>query len=115
MSIVAPPGFQSPPTPARLYWHPHRTSQINIAQGATQLLAVARVGPDVPGALFDTPEQALPWSLSNGAWRFEIQLSAEGFPALTITAGLRVFPVDDLPDQAIEWTDLAVDGQPYAI
>jgi hypothetical protein len=89
-------------------WHPGREVTVTIAQGAASLFSVARVGPLPPGALMDTPDQELPWSLSNGQWRIALQLTALGCPALHLTATFDVSPVDGFPSQAIAWAELTL-------
>lgn len=102
--IVTPLGASAIPPPARLYWHPGRLGSITIAQGATGLINVARVGPRPPGAaLMDTPDIELPWSLMNGRWQVELQVTANGFPALRLTGTFDVNSGDRILTQQIEW------------
>ena len=104
-SITAPPGTVTIPAPARLFWHPSRGVSNTVAQGAADLINVARVGPDVPGALIDSPDHTLPWSLPNGAWRMELQITAKGYSAQLVTAAFNVRPAAGVPNQSIEWTE----------
>jgi hypothetical protein len=107
-SIVGPPGAATIPVPTRLYWYPSRESSTSIAQGATEVVALAKLGPVPPAALIESPDQTLPWVLANGAWRVELQLSASEHAAQFITAAFRVVPVDGIPSQALEWTELTI-------
>lgn len=54
----------------------------------------------------DTPDQDLPWSLPNGKWQVELQLTARRYPALNLVALFRVSPADGFPVQRIEWLTL---------
>jgi hypothetical protein len=107
-SIVGPPGAATIPVPTRLYWYPSRDSSTSIAQSATEVVALAKLGPVPAAALIESPDQTLPWVLSNGAWRVELQLSASDHAAQFITAAFRVVPVDGIPNQALEWTELTI-------
>jgi hypothetical protein len=106
-AITGPPGAVMMPAPARLFWHPGRQVVNTIAPGANALIHVAREGPDIPGALLDSPDQHLPWSLINGRYRVELQLTARGFAAQLFAAEFIVRPAGGLR-QSVEWADLAV-------
>lgn len=106
-AIDPPPGADVMPAPARLYWHPGRQVVTTVAPGATALIQVVREGPDIPGALLDSPDHDLPWSLPDGAYRLELQLSAVGMSAQLFVARFVVRPKDGL-GKTVEWTDLAV-------
>jgi hypothetical protein len=54
----------------------------------------------------DTPDLTLPWSLANGQWQVELQLTATGYPALLITATFSVSPAEGFPVQSLEWLTL---------
>ncbi len=107
-SVTAPPGAPSIQAPARLLWHPSREISKSIAQGATALINLARMAPEVTGAVIDSPDNEYPWSLSNGAWRLELQVTAKGYAAQLITAAFNVRPADGVPNQSIEWTEFTV-------
>ena len=109
--ITGPPGAATIPPPARLYWHPARQVSSTIAQGASNLINVARAGPLPPGALMDTPDLDLPWSLPNGQYQVELQFTATGYPALLVTARFNVTPADGFPIQRLEWLTLAASNQ----
>lgn len=104
--ITGPPQAVTIPPPIRLYWHPARQVSATIAQGASNLINVARAGPLPTSALMETPDQRLPWSLPDGQWRVELQLTAKGHPALFITATFDVSPADGIPVQDLEWLTL---------
>lgn len=104
--IVGPPGAPSIPPPARLFWYPADEIEATIAQGAANLINLARVGPLPSAALMDTPDQELPWTLFNGEWRVGLELTAPGYSALHLTATFSVSPADGFPAQAIEWLEL---------
>ncbi len=104
--ITGPPGAATIPPPARLYWHPARQVSSTIAQGASNLINVARAGPLPPGALMDTPDLDLPWSLPDGQYQVELQFTATGYPALLVTARFNVSPADGFPIQRLEWLTL---------
>lgn len=106
--IAGPPGAAAIPPPARLYWHPGRAISTTIAQGASSLISVARTGPMPPGAVMDTPDCDLPWSLPDGQWRVDLQLTATGYPALLITATFNVSPSSGFPTQTVEWLELNI-------
>lgn len=106
-NVDGPAGAATIPPPARLYWHPSREVSTTIAQGASSLINIGRVGPLPPGALMDTPDQDLPWTLPNGQWRVELQLTAQGYSALHLTATFNVSPANGSPVQRIEWLALA--------
>jgi hypothetical protein len=107
-SITGPPGAAAMPAPARLLWHPSRQVSNTIAQGASDLIKVARVGPDLPCALMGLPDQSLPWDLPNGACRGEpLQLTAKRYSAQLITVAFNVRPADGSPNQSIEWAELS--------
>jgi hypothetical protein len=107
-SIVGPPGEAVIPVPTRLYWYPSHESSSAIPQGATEVVALAKIGPLPPAAVIESPDQPLPWVLANGAWRVELQLTASGHGAQFITAAFRVLPVDGIPNQTLEWTELTI-------
>jgi hypothetical protein len=107
-SITGPPDAVTISAPARLYWHPSHQASDNIVQGASDLINLARVGPDIPSAVIDSPDHALPWGLSNGAWRVELQVTAKGFAAQIVTAAFNVRPSGDVMRQSIEWAELTV-------
>lgn len=104
--ITGPPHAATIPPPARLYWYPARQTSPMIAQGASNLINVARVGPLPHGVVMDTPDLDLPWSLPDGQWQVELQLTAKGYPALRITAMFKVSPADGFPIQGLEWLTL---------
>lgn len=106
--IAGPPGAATIPPPARLYWHPSREISATVAQGASSLIDVSRVGPVPPGAIMYTPDQDLPWALPNGQWRVELQLTARRYPALHLIALFHVSPADGFPVQSIEWLALTM-------
>jgi hypothetical protein len=106
--IAGPPGAATIPPPARLYWHPSREISATVAQGASSLINVSRVGPLPPGAIMDTPDQDLPWTLPFGQWQVKLQLTARGYPALHLTALFHVSPADGFPVQRIEWLALTI-------
>ena len=101
--ITGPPDAAVIPPPARLYWHPSRDISTTIAQGASNCINVARAGPLPTCALIDTREFDLPWTLPNGQWRVELQLTATGYSALIISATFNVSPADGFPTQRFEW------------
>jgi len=107
-SVTGPPDARTIAAPAHLFWYPGNDKSTTVAQGASGLIKVARVGPMPPSAVMDSPDQSLPWSLPNGAWHVELQLTAAGYSARHITADFNVHPADGIPSQGIEWTDLAV-------
>lgn len=104
--IAGPPGAATIPPPARLYWHPSREISAAVAPGASSLINVSRVSPLPPGAIMDTPDQDLPWTLPNGQWHVELQLTARRYPALHLIALFHVSPADGFPVQRIEWLTL---------
>jgi hypothetical protein len=104
--IVGPSGAPTIPVPARMFWHPGRETAATIAQGAAKLISVARVGPLPPGAVMNTPDQDLPWTLFNGQWRVKLELTALGYPAVHLTATFSVSPARGFLAQAIEWLQL---------
>ena len=104
--ITGPPHAATIPPPARLYWYPARQTSPMIAQGASNLINVARAGPLPHGVVMDTPDLDLPWSLPDGQWQVELQLTAKGYPALRITAMFKVSPADGFPIQGLEWLTL---------
>jgi hypothetical protein len=107
-SIDGPTGIATIPVPARLFWHPSRQISAAISQGASNHISIARVGPMPPGAVIDSPDSELPWSLLNGEWRVELQLTARGYSAQLITAIFNVRPRGGIPSQSIEWMELIV-------
>ena len=107
-SIDGPKGMATIPVPARLFWHPGRQISAAIAQGASNNISIARVGPMPPGAVIDSPDSELPWSLLNGEWRVELQLTVRGYSAKLITAIFNVRPRSGIPNQSIEWMELVV-------
>jgi hypothetical protein len=54
----------------------------------------------------ETPDQDLPWTLPNGHWLVELQFTAQGYPALHLTASFNVSPADGLLSRHIEWLTL---------
>lgn len=106
-AISGPPTAVTMPAPARLFWQPGRQVVSTIAPGATALAQVVREGPDIPGAVLDSPDQQLPWSLLSGSYRVELQLTAKGFAAQLFAVEFIVRPVGGL-NQSVEWVDLAV-------
>jgi hypothetical protein len=106
--IAGPAGAATIPPPARLYWHPSREVSATVAQGASSLINMSRVGPVPPGAIMDTPDQDLPWALPNGQWQVELQLTARRYPALHLIALFQVSPADGFPVQSIEWLALTM-------
>lgn len=104
--IIGPPHAVSIPPPARLYWHPSRQISTTIAQSASGLINVARTGPLPPGAIMETPDQEFPWTLLDGQWRVELQLTAMSFPALHLTATFNVTPANGFPIQRLDWLAL---------
>jgi hypothetical protein len=111
-SIAGPPGAATIPPPARLYWHPARQVASTIAQGASNLINVARAGPLPPGVVMDTADFGLPWSLADGRYRVELQLTAKGYPALLVTATFNASPADGFPVQRLEWLTLTTSQRP---
>ena len=109
--ISGPPGAATIPPPARLFWHPGRQASTIIAQGASTFINVVRTGPIPPGALIDSPDQDLPWSLQNGQWRIKLQLTATGYAARFLTAAFTVSPSNGIPCQRLEWTALTTEQQ----
>lgn len=105
-AITGPPRAVTIPPPARLYWYPARQTAATIAEGASSLINVARSGPLPTSALMETPDQKFPWSLPDGQWRVELQLTAKGYPALFITATFSVSPTDGSLVKGIEWLAL---------
>ena len=106
VGVAGPAGAATIPPPARLYWHPSCEISTTIAQGASNLINVGRVGPLPTGAIMDIPDQDLPWSLPNGQWQVELQLTAQGYPALHLTASFNVSPANSFSVQCIEWLTL---------
>lgn len=106
IGVEGPVGAATIPPPARLYWHPSREASATITQGASDFINVGRVGPYPPGAVMETPDQDLPWTLPNGQWQVELQLTARGYPALYLTALFDVSPANGFPAQHIEWRTL---------
>jgi hypothetical protein len=106
VDVAGPAGAATIPPPARLYWHPSRDISTTIAQGASSFVNIGRVGPMPPGAIMDTPDQDLPWSLQNGQWQVDLQLTAQSYPALHLTASFNVSPANGFPVQRIEWLTL---------
>jgi len=88
-SITGPPGAATIPVPARLRWYPSGQILSNVAQGASDLVHLANVGPFPPSALIESPDHELPWILENGAWRVELQITARGHIAQFLDAGFR--------------------------
>jgi len=105
--ITGPPGAATIPPPARLYWHPARQASATIAQGGSNFINVARTGPMPPGALMDTPDHELPWTLPDGQWQVDLQLTATGYPAMAITATFNVSRAHGFPVQSLEWLTLS--------
>lgn len=103
IGVAGPAGAATIPPPARLYWHPSREISTTVPQGSSSFINVGRVGPLPPGAIMDTPDQDLPWVLPNGQWQVELQLTAQGHPALYLTASFAVSPANGFPTQRIEW------------
>ena len=103
---TGPQGAATIPPPARLYWHPSREASATLAQGASNLINLGRAGPMPPAAIMDTPDQDLPWTLPNGQWQVELQLTARRYPALHVTASFNVSPANGFPVQRIEWLTL---------
>jgi len=99
------------PAPARLFWHPGHEVAYTIAQGAAAHIQVARIGPDIPGALLDSPDHDLPWSLSEGSYRVELQLTARGFAVQMFVAEFAVSRAEGL-GLHIEWTGFQVLSSP---
>jgi hypothetical protein len=93
----------------RLYWYPSREVSTTIAQGASGLINVGRTGPMPPGAVMETPDQDLPWTVPDGHWEVHLQLTARRYPALYLTASFSVSPADGFPAQHIEWLTLTAD------
>jgi hypothetical protein len=113
--ISGPAGAATIPAPARLYWHPARRASTTISEGASGFISVARTGPLPPGALMDSPDQELPWTLPDGDWRLDLQLTATGFPAMAITATFTVSPADGFPVQRLDWLTLTTPDDGDAI
>jgi hypothetical protein len=109
-ALTAPPGVVAIPAPTRMFWHPSRGVSNTIAQGAADLINIARVGPDTPGAVIDSPDQTFPWVLPNGAWRMELQITVKGYSAFAqlVTAAFNVRPDTGVLTQTIEWTEFTV-------
>lgn len=109
-SIAGPPASPTISTPARLYWYPERRESTTIAAGAFCLINIARVGPLPPGAVIDSPDYSLPWSLENGEWRARLQITAMGYPAQFFDVVFNVLPAEGIPSQSIEWTEFGISG-----
>ncbi|MDQ2874512.1 MAG: hypothetical protein M3Y33_06780 [Actinomycetota bacterium] len=105
--LAGPAGAATIPPPVRLYWHPSRDLSATIAQAASGFIVISRTGPLPPGAIMETPDQDLPWTLANGQWQVELQVTANGHPALHLSASFSVSPADGFPIQRIEWVTLA--------
>ena len=104
--ITGPAGAATIPPPARLYWHPSREASATIAQGASGLINMGRTGPIPFHAVMETPGQDRPWTLPDGQWELQLQLTARRHPALHLTASFSVSPADGFPVQRIEWLTL---------
>jgi hypothetical protein len=109
--MTGPPGATMIPPPARLYWHPAREPSAAIAEGASGFINIARTGPIPPGAVIDTPDQDLPWTLADGLWQLDLQLTAAGHPVLIMTATFDASPARGFPVQRLDWLALSVPGQ----
>jgi hypothetical protein len=96
-------------TPAQLYWHPERRESTVIASSAVVFINVARVGPYPPGALMDSPDHDLPWSLQDGEYIVRIQFTAMGYPAQFLNATFRVYSTGGPFTQTAEWLELCVE------
>jgi hypothetical protein len=105
-SITGPPGAVTILAPARLYWHPSREVSEDVVQGASTLVNLVRVGPDSPGAVIDSPDHRLPWTVPNGTWHVELQVTAKGFAVQRLAAAFIVRPSDDVMRQTVEWVEL---------
>jgi len=104
--ITGPAGAATIPPPARLYWHPSREVSATITQGASGLINTGRTGPVPFHAVMETPDQDLPWTLPDGQWELQLQLTARRHPALHLTASFSVSPADGFPVQHLEWLAL---------
>ena len=105
-SIEGPSYASTIPTPARLYWHPGLLESTTIAQSAFSLINIARVGPMPPGAVMESPDFDLPWSLLDGAYRIGLQITASGYSARNISASFNVRSAGGPFSQSIEWMEL---------
>ena len=52
-----------------------------------------------PGAVMETPDQDLPWTVPDGQWEVHLQLTARRYPVLCLTASFSVSPADGFPAQ----------------
>jgi hypothetical protein len=107
-AVTGPPDVETIPVPTTLPWHPSRAAEIDVAQGATELICVARVGPFPPEALIDSTNQTLPWMLPEGAWRLDLQLTAKSHVAQLISAVITVRDQVGVLRHDIEWNELVV-------
>ena len=107
-SITSQPNASKIPAPTRLYWHPGRHESTTIVDGAVGLINVVRVGPFPPGALIDSPDYNLPWSLQDGKWRVELQFTTLGYSAQLISATFSVKSAAGIFNQTAEWVEFAV-------
>lgn len=101
ISIAGPPE-----APAELYWQPERHESTAIAAGALCFINIARVGPLPTSAVMESPNYDRPWSLQDGEWRFELQLTATGYSPRLITGTFSVSHTEGIPSQSIDWLQL---------
>lgn len=104
--IAGPAGAATIPPPVRLYWHPSREVSTTITQGASGLINIGRTGPIPLHAVMETPDQDLPWTLPDGQWELQLQLTARRHPALHLTASFSISPAGGFPVQRLEWLAL---------
>jgi hypothetical protein len=104
-AIAGPAGAATVPPPARLYWHPSREVSITIAQGASGLINICRTGPMPPGAVMETPDQDLPWTLPDGQWEVHLRLTARRYPALHLHSVIQRDSGQRLPHTARRMAD----------
>ena len=97
-SIAGPPG-----APERIYWQPERHESTAIADGAFGFINIARVGPLPASAVMESPDYDLPWSLQDGEWRFELQLTAAGYSPRLLNGIFGVSHIEGILSQSINW------------
>ena len=76
-----------------------------IAQGGSNFINLGRVGPFHPVPSWTRPTRIFPWTLPDGQWQAELQLTAQGYPALHLTASFNVSTASAV--QGIKWLTLA--------
>jgi len=105
-SIEGPSYASTIPAPARLYWHPGALESTTIAQGAFGLINITRIGPTPPGAIIESPDFELPWSLPDGPYRIRLQITANGYMALNMSASFNIRSAGSAFTQSFEWMEL---------